>query len=87
MTEYITSALLFFASFFTLINPLGVMPVFMTMTSTLSEKERNNTARKTVIVAFFTLLAFAFSGQILFNFLGETGNKVMMRLMTNKLII
>lgn len=70
MAEYITTAVLFFTSFFTLINPLGVMPVFMTMTSTLSEKERNNTAKKAVIIAFFTLLAFAFSGQILFNFFG-----------------
>jgi len=70
MTEYITIALLYFTSFFTLINPLGVMPVFMTMTSTLSKKERNNTARKAVVIAFFTLIAFAFSGHILFNFFG-----------------
>lgn len=70
MTEYITISLLYFTSFFTLINPLGVMPVFMTMTSTLSKKERNHTARKAVIIAFFTLLTFAFSGHILFNFFG-----------------
>ncbi len=70
MTENITTAILFFTSFFTLINPLGVMPVFMTMTSSLTEKQRNKTALRAVIIAFFTLLAFAFSGQVLFNFFG-----------------
>ena len=70
MTENIAIALLYFTSFFTLINPLGVMPVFMTMTSSLSKKERNIIARKAVVIAFFTLLAFAFSGHILFNFFG-----------------
>lgn len=68
--ENITTAILFFTSFFTLINPLGVMPVFMTMTSSLSVKQRNRTALRAVIIAFFTLLAFAFSGQLLFNFFG-----------------
>ncbi len=70
MTENFTTAILFFTSFFTLINPLGVMPVFMTMTSSLTVKQRNKTALRAVIIAFFTLLAFAFSGQVLFNFFG-----------------
>lgn len=33
-----TFGLLCFTSFFTLINPLGAMPVFMTMTMELDEK-------------------------------------------------
>jgi len=70
MTENFTTALLYFTSFFTLINPFGVMPVFMTMTSSLTKKQRNRTALRAVIIAFFTLLAFAFSGQVLFNFFG-----------------
>ena len=75
MTEDIyTFAILFFTSFFTLINPLSSMPVFMTMTANLSKKRRNQTAKKATIVAFFTLLLFAFSGQILFNFFGISVN-------------
>ncbi len=70
MTEYFTTTALIFASFFSLMNPLGIMPVFMTMTSSLSEKERKNTARKASIIAFLTLLGFAFSGQVLFKFFG-----------------
>ena len=68
MSETLTFGLLCFTSFFTLINPLGVMPVFMTMTSTLDNKERNKTARKATIIAFITLVIFAISGQLLFEF-------------------
>ena len=74
MTEYFTLAVLYFTSFFTLINPFGVMPVFMTMTANLSDKERKRTARKASIIAFLTLIAFAFSGQLLFNFFGISVN-------------
>ena len=69
-----TSALLIFTSFFTLINPLSSMPVFMTMTSNLSKKKRQKTAKKATIVALFTILAFAFSGQIMFDFFGISVN-------------
>ena len=74
MNELYTFALIVFTSFFTLINPLGVMPIFMTMTSDLSVKDRNKTALKASIVSFFTLTAFAFTGHILFNFFGISVN-------------
>lgn len=75
MTEDLyTLALLIFTSFFTLINPLSSMPVFMTMTSNLSKKNRKNTAKKATLIAFFTLMIFAFSGQIMFDFFGISVN-------------
>lgn len=70
MHELLTFGLLAFTSFFTLINPLGTMTIFMTMTSTLSERARNHTARKATIAALVTIMAFAFSGQLLFKFFG-----------------
>ncbi len=70
MQEYITIITLYFTSLFTILNPLGIMPIFMTMTSDLSAQERRRTARKSVFIAFIILLAFTFSGQILFNFFG-----------------
>lgn len=70
MTENIAFALLCFTSFFSLMNPLGVMPVFITMTANLDAKHQRKTARKAMIAAFVTLLAFAFSGQLLFKFFG-----------------
>lgn len=76
MNELIAFGLLCFTSFFTLINPLGTMPVFMTMTSSLDVPHRNRTARKASVVAFLTLLFFAFSGQLLFNFFGISVNSL-----------
>ncbi|MCD6091944.1 MAG: NAAT family transporter [Bacteroidales bacterium] len=72
--ELLTVGLLYFTSFFTLINPLGSMPVFLTMTSNLSKAEKTKTALKAVATAFITLLIFAFSGQMLFDFFGISVN-------------
>ena len=68
--ELFTIAVLYFTSFFAIINPLGVMPVFMTMTADLTDKQRKKTALKAVFTAFITLLLFAFSGQLMFRFFG-----------------
>ena len=70
MSDLINFGLLAFTSFFTLINPLGVMPIFMTMTVELDQKHRFATARKASLVSFVTIVLFAFSGQLLFNFFG-----------------
>lgn len=72
--ELLSFGLLAFTSFFTLINPLGTMTIFMTMTSTLDDAERTRTAKKATIAAFITILAFAFSGQLLFKFFGISVN-------------
>ena len=74
MNDAISFGLLCFTSFFTLINPLSTMPVFMTMTAGLSEKERTYTARKASIVALITIIIFALSGQLLFKFFGISVN-------------
>ncbi len=76
MNEYWSFGLLAVTSFFTLINPLGVMPIFMTITGDLNAEQRKKTARKATIVSFFTLVAFAFSGQLLFQFFGISVNSL-----------
>lgn len=68
--DHFTVILLYFTSFFTLMNPLGIMPVYLTMTSSLTKKRRTQTAIKAVITATFTLLVFAFVGKYLFDFFG-----------------
>lgn len=50
------------------------MPIFMTMTASLSDEKRKTTAKKASLVAFITIIAFAFSGQVLFNFFGISVN-------------
>ncbi len=63
--EYILYA---FATLFSMVNPLGVMPVYNTMTAKLPSKEAKQTALKAVIVAGFTLVLFALSGKFIFDF-------------------
>ena len=70
MNELFTIGLLYFASFFSIMNPLGVMPVFMTMTAGLSRQQQKRTALKACLTAFCTLLLFAFGGQVMFKFFG-----------------
>ncbi|HRY98953.1 MAG TPA: NAAT family transporter [Bacteroidales bacterium] len=74
MDHLFTAFVLYFTSFFTIINPIGSMPVFLTMTATLDQKARSRTALKAVITAFITLLIFAFGGQLLFGFFGISVN-------------
>lgn len=70
MSDNLSFALLCITSFFTLLNPLGVMPLFMTMTSDLDVVHRRKTAMKATIVSFFTIIGFAMTGQLLFRFFG-----------------
>lgn len=72
MQEVLPFALLCFTSFFSLMNPLGVMPVFMTLTAELNEQQRRRTARKALIVSFITVCVFAYAGQLLFAFFNIT---------------
>jgi multiple antibiotic resistance protein len=51
-------------------NPMGIMPVFLTMTSELTPSERRKTALKAIITAGFVLITFAFLGEYLFTFFG-----------------
>ena len=56
--------------FFTLTNPLGAMPVFMTMTMELDEVERRKVALRASLVSFLIMMMFAISGDFLFRFFG-----------------
>ena len=67
-------ALLCFTSFFTLTNPLGTMPVFLTMTHGMGDDERKSIVRRATIVAFITIMVFVFAGQFLFMFFGISTN-------------
>ncbi|MBI1316123.1 NAAT family transporter [bacterium] len=70
MNTYTEFALVVFTSFLTLINPFGILPVYLTMTAELSPKARRWTAIRANAVAYLVLLLFAFTGQFLFGFFG-----------------
>lgn len=68
---YIT---LCFTSLFTLMDPLGVMPVFLQMTDGMDTKERRCIALKACTIAFIILVLFTLSGRFLFHFFGISTN-------------
>lgn len=74
METIIPYALLCFTSFFTLTNPLGTMPVFLTMTKGLDEGERSHIVKRATIISFLILICFTFCGQFLFKFFGISTN-------------
>lgn len=74
MEDLLPFALLCFTSFFTLTNPLGTMPVFLTMTNGMNDHERKAIVRRATIVSFITLMVFTFSDQFLFKFFGISSN-------------
>ena len=74
MEDLLPFALLCFTSFFTLTNPLGTMPVFLTMTNGMNDHERKAIVRRATIVSFITLMVFTFSGQFLFKFFCISSN-------------
>ncbi len=69
-------ALLTFTSLFTMMNPLGVIPVYIALTEDLPVKEARFIAFKATITAFIILIIFAFSGKFIFDFFAISVNSL-----------
>lgn len=67
MTEQLTFFLFAFTSLFTIVNPFGAMPVFMSMTEGLEPERVRELARKASVTAGFVMLAFALTGEMIFS--------------------
>jgi multiple antibiotic resistance protein len=76
MNDALAFGLLCFVSLFAMVEPLGVMPIFITMTANLSPKEQRSVARRATLIAYLTLLVFAFTGQLIFRFFGISVNSL-----------
>lgn len=74
MKETLPFFVLAFTTFLTIINPLSVMPMYLTMTEGLSTAARRHVAWKAVLTAFLTLVFFAFTGNFIFDFFQITAN-------------
>ena len=74
METLLPYALLCLTSIFTLANPLGTMPVFLTMTQGLSEERRRFIVKRATITAVIILIVFTFAGQFIFMFFGISTN-------------
>ena len=69
-------ALLTFTSLFTMMNPLGVIPVYIALTENMSVKEARFTAFKAITTALIILIIFAFSGKFIFDFFAISVNSL-----------
>ena len=64
--------ILCFSSLFALINPIGNVPIFITITEHYTMQERSKIALKSVVFSFVVLIAFALIGDLIFSFYGIT---------------
>src|SRR6202162_3209749 len=64
------SAAATFLALFPIVDPFGGVPVFFTMTSTWSARDRRRTAFKTGVWVFVILVTFLFFGRFVLNFFG-----------------
>ena len=64
--------ILCFSSLFTLINPIGLIPIFISITQDYTKKERDIIALKAVIFSFFILVLFGVIGEFIFSFYNIT---------------
>jgi multiple antibiotic resistance protein len=74
MDNYFEFGLLAFTSIFTMVNPLGIIPVYTAMTSGMSSQHAKKVAVKAVITALLTMLLFAYSGKFIFDFFNISVN-------------
>ena len=70
MDNLATYSILCFTTLFTLMDPLGTMPLFLEMTREQTRQERRVIALKACTVTFFILVLFTLSGRYLFQFFG-----------------
>lgn len=57
-----------FAAVFTIVNPLGNIPVYLALTEGYSRELRWRVIQKVVLVATLTLIVFALAGNYIFTF-------------------
>lgn len=69
--EHITKNFaLAFAALFPVVSPVGAVPLFLSVTRGMPEKERRSNALKSVVAASIVLVLFLVVGKVLLNFFG-----------------
>lgn len=70
MPEHIHAFLGYFSKLFVTLDGIGLAPVFIALTANSKQKWRNIMMNKAVIIAFFILLFFAYTGSVVLDLLG-----------------
>ena len=66
MFEHIEFILLCFSTLFTLVNPIGIAPIYLTLTERFSDDHQKSIAKKGVLTGLIVLIAFAYLGRYIF---------------------
>ena len=59
-----------FVTLFVIVDPIGLTPIFFSLTQDLSTIERRVVARRSVLIASIILLLFAVFGEMILTFIG-----------------
>jgi MarC family membrane protein len=70
--ELLSFSLLSLSAVFFVVDPMGVVPIFVAMTKGDSEQKRERMARRATVTAFAILTFFAIAGTLIFRVLGVT---------------
>jgi multiple antibiotic resistance protein len=70
--EWLSFSLLSLSAVFFVVDPMGVIPVFIAMTREDPPEKRRDMARRACIAAFFILTTFAVAGTLIFKVFGVT---------------
>ena len=70
--EIVTFFIYGFVSLLAIVNPIGGLITFISLTSGIHEDEKKYIARRSVMIAFFMALVFALSGELILRFFGIT---------------
>lgn len=68
--------LLCLVSLFTMIDPIGALPVYVSMTAKLSHPESRRVAFRATLTAWVALVLFALTGRFVFDFFGISVNSL-----------
>lgn len=65
-----------FVSLFTMVNPIGVVPPYLAMTTGMTPPQSRRVALRATMTALAILLVFAFTGEFVFSFFGISGDSL-----------
>jgi multiple antibiotic resistance protein len=70
--EWLSFSLLSLSAIFFVVDPIGVVPIFMAMTRNDPPEKRKDMALRASVAAFFILATFAVAGTLIFRVFGVT---------------
>src|SRR5258708_10040738 len=70
--EWLSFSLLSLSAIFFVVDPMGVIPIFMAMTRNDPPEKRKDMALRASVAAFFILSVFAVAGTLIFKVFGVT---------------